>query len=180
MKKYIAMLRGINVSGQKLIKMAELKTLLEESDFDNITTYIQSGNVLFNSRKTDQNELAGLISDKIKQKYGFDVPVIVISKEELKHLSVSNPFINEHQIDIERLYVTFLDKVPMPDLVDKFKEVDYKPDEFFIIGKYLYGYFPNGYGNSKFSNNFIESKLKVTATTRNWKTVMKLLEMTMD
>lgn len=177
MTKYIAMLRGINVSGQKLIKMAELKILLDELNLKNVSTYIQSGNVLFDSDKSNQIELASLIGDKIKDKYGFDVPVIVISNDELKSISEGNPFVNQRQIDIERLYVTFLDKEPDSGLVSKFKEVDYKPDEFSISGKVLYGFFPNGYGNTKFSNNFIENKLKTMATTRNWKTVLKLTEM---
>ena len=177
MKKYIAILRGINVSGQKLIKMAELIKHLEELSFKNISTYIQSGNVLFHSNISNQKELALKIGNKIKEKYGFDVPVIVKNAEEFKRISNNNPFLNQRSEDIDKLYVTFLAEETTHELAGKFKEIDYKPDEFILDGKVLYGFVGNGYGNTKFSNTFIENKLKTTATTRNWKTVLKLTEM---
>ena len=180
MKKYIAILRGINVSGQKLIKMAELKNHLEELDLKNVSTYIQSGNILFESENRDQNKLATEIGNKIKEKYRWDVPVIVKNKEEMKAISLKNPFLTKRKEDIDRLYVTFLAKEPAKDLADAFKNIDYKPDEFILNGEVLYGFCPRGYGNTKFSNTFIENKLKTTATTRNWKTVLKLTELSYD
>ncbi len=177
MNKYIAILRGINVSGQKLIKMTDLIKHLEELGFKKITTYIQSGNVLFESDISNQMELALKIGNKIKEKYGFDVPVIVKNREELKIISKNNPFLTQRSEDIDKLYVTILAEEATHELAAKFKDIDYKPDEFILDGNVLYGYVPNGYGNTKFSNTFIENKLKTTATTRNWKTVLKLTEL---
>ncbi len=177
MTKYIALLRGINVSGQKPIKMAELKNHFEDLGYKNVTTYIQSGNVLFDSKNSNSDTLANEIADKIKQQYGWDVPVIVIGSDYLKLISENNPFINLRYESTDRLYVTFLKDEPITELAEKFKAFDYKPDEFLLMAKVLYGFVPVRYGNTKFSNNFIENKLKTTATTRNWKTVLKLLEM---
>ncbi len=177
MTKYIALLRGINVSGQKPIKMADLKSLFEDLKYKNVITYIQSGNVLFDSENSNSDTLANEIADKIKQQYGWDVPVISISSDYLKVVSENSPFINERNESTDRLYVTFLKDEPNAELAEKFKAFDNKPDEFVLKGKVLYGFVPVSYGNTKFSNNFIENKLKTTATTRNWKTVLKLLEM---
>jgi uncharacterized protein (DUF1697 family) len=176
MNNYIALLRGINVSGQKPIKMADLKSLFEDLNYKNVATYIQSGNVLFESKNSNTDLLSNEIAYKIKQQYGWEVPVIVISSDYLKLVSENNPFINERNESLDRLYLTFLKDEPNAELAEKFKAFDYKPDEFLLMGKVLYGFVPVSYGNTKFSNNFIENKLKTTATTRNWKTVLKLLE----
>lgn len=178
-KKYIAILRGINVSGQKLIKMTELVNHLQELNFKNISTYIQSGNISFESSSTDQNTIADSITKKIKEKYDFDVPVIVLNSDELRNVTKNNPFIVRGE-DISKLYVTFLSEVPDTSLIAKFKVINYLPDEFIHYEKVLYGFVPNGYGNTKFSNTFIENKLQTKATTRNWKTVLKLTEMICD
>lgn len=180
MKKYIAILRGINVSGQKLMKMAELKTYLKDLNFNNVSTYIQSGNISFESGSSNQKEMEAQIGNKIKEKYDFEVPIIVKSAEEMKRIAENNPFLNHRQEDSSKLYVTFLADEPDIELVNKFRTINYAPDEFIVVEKVLYGFVPVSYGNTKFSNNFIESKLKTTATTRNWKTVLKLLEMVGD
>lgn len=180
MKKYIALLRGINVSGQKLIKMGELKTHLEQLNFNNVITYIQSGNIAFEADSSNQKDLAAQIVNKIKEKYGWEVPVIVKSAYEMKLIAENNPFLNHRKEDISKLYVTFLADEPDIELVNKFRTINYEPDKFVVVDKVLYGFIPVSYGNTKFSNNFIESKLKTTATTRNWKTVLKLLEMVED
>lgn len=180
MAKYIALLRGINVSGQKPIKMAELKTHFEDLNYKNVATYIQSGNIIFDSENFNLDILANEIRDKIKNHYGWDVPVIVIRSDYLKLISENNPFIVQSNASIDKLYVTFLKEEPLAELAEKFKAFDYKPDAFLLKGKVLYGFVPESYGNTKFSNNFIENKLKTAATTRNWKTVLKLLEMAMS
>jgi len=174
MKKYIALLRGINVSGQKLIKMTELKGHLEELNFKNVLTYIQSGNIIFEIEKTDTTILAIKIVEKIKEKYGWELPVIVKSETEWDFLFNNNPFITQKNLDIERLYVTFLGNQPSQILLNDFFKIDYSPEAFIINGNELYVFCPIGYGSTKFNNNYIEAKLKVKATTRNWKTIIKL------
>jgi uncharacterized protein (DUF1697 family) len=177
MKTYISILRGINVSGQKKILMADLKEVYESLGFTNVVTYIQSGNVLFNSdNKYSENELKVQIKKAIEEKYDFQVPIIVFSIEFLKNIVSNNPFLKEREIDIEKLHVTYLVEIPSKEKLELIKNVDFSPDRFSIIDSAVYVYCPGGYGKTKLSNTFFETKLKVKATTRNWKTTLKLIE----
>lgn len=177
MEVYISILRGINVSGHKKVPMAELKQLYEELNFKNITTYIQSGNVIFEHNKTEDSTLAKKISKKILEKFKFEVPVIIRSSKEIEKVVKSNPFLKEKNIDPEKLHVTFLEEAPEKELVDKIKDLEFNSDRFVIKDMEVFLYCPDGYGNTKLTNTFFENKLKVTATTRNWKTTNKLLEL---
>jgi len=177
MKTYISILRGINVSGQKLIKMNALKEMYQGLDFRNVRTYIQSGNGVFESNAQEIRILEKTISAAILKTFGFEVPVIVLGKEELRNISDYNTFISERGEDIARLYVTFLSAEPEHSLTDSIMHEEYLPDEFYYSGKSIYLFCPNGYGNTKLSNTFFEKRLKVRATTRNWKTVLELVKM---
>lgn len=171
------MLRGINVSGQKKVPMKELKAAYEALGYENVRTYIQSGNVVFETakKKTDI-ALAKEIKHQIEATFGFDVPVMIRSLEEMNHALEHNPFLKRKDIDLAKLHVTFLSEVPSKENLAKLKEVNYPPDEFILEGKEIYLHIPVSYGNTKLNNNFFESKLKVTATTRNWKTVNELVK----
>lgn len=181
MQTFISILRGINVSGQKKILMADLKSLFESLKFSDVNTYIQSGNVSFKTNeKVSDIELAEKIEKAIYKKYSFEVPVIIRNGDELKKLTASNPFLKEKDIDIKKLHVTFLSHMPGNAEINSIAGVDYSPDRFVIAGKEIYLHTPEGYGETKLSNNFFEKKLKVKATTRNWNTVNKLLEMVLQ
>ena len=176
MKTYISILRGINVSGQKKIIMTDLKHLYENLGFLDVETYIQSGNVIFNSTlKSTENKLAKLIEEKILEIFGFNVSVIIRTLNDLKKIIELNPFKNN---EIESLYVTFLSNAPNTINLEKLQELQFFPDQFAIIDKEVY-LTVSSYGNTKLSNQFFESKLKVTATTRNIKTINKLIEMSL-
>jgi uncharacterized protein (DUF1697 family) len=178
METYISILRGINVSGQKKIKMSDLKAMYEELKFKDVISYIQSGNVIFKAdKKLSSIDLSKKIEKKISEKYKFDVPVIIRTIAEMKKVLTVNPFLRQKGIDIERLYVTFLADTAKKVELEKIEKLDYSPEKFIIIGRVVYLYCPIGYGKTKLSNNFFENKLKVTATTRNWNTVNKLVEM---
>lgn len=174
MQTYISVLRGINVSGHRVIKMDALKKSYADLGFTNIFTYIQSGNVVFQFKKTGHQKIENMIKNKISDDYGFDVPVIVKDANYLKNVIMSNPFLSNNNIDLSMLHVTFLSAVPGKSDVDKLKDVDYSPDKFIVVDDIVYLYFPDGYGNTKLNNNFFENKLKVKATNRNWKTVNEL------
>lgn len=176
MSKFIALLRGINVSGQKQIKMSELKTLFEEKGFQDVETYIQSGNVILSAKEKSNKKLEDKISSTIKSKFGFDVNAIVVTPEEIGHVIQSNPFLKKKK-DTEKLYVTFLSENPSAENIKKLKAVDYSPEEYFIDKRFIYLFEPTGYGKARLNNNFFENKLKVFGTTRNWKTVNKLFEL---
>ena len=177
METYISILRGINVSGHKMIKMEELRKVYETLKFKNVKTYIQSGNVVFKTTKAKTEELEKKIAKGISSAFGFEVPVLVIEANELKRIAGSNSFVIKRNEDITKLHVTFLSTVPEKVKLDAMMPGNYANDEFVVSGKSIYLFCPGGYGNTKLSNNFFESKFKVTATTRNWKTVNELVKM---
>lgn len=180
METYIALLRGINVSGQKLIKMGELKSALQELSFDRVTTYLQSGNVVFKATAQSLDELALKISRQIHQAFGFEVAVVVLRKEQLEKIILQNPFAKEIQDSDAGLYITYLKTVPFNfDL--SIIESKLQEDEAIVIEDgVIYFYCPKGYGRTKLNNNFLESKLGVVATTRNWKTTKELFKISQE
>src|SRR6185437_1137296 len=160
MQKYIAILRGINVSGHKLIKMDALRKLFDDMGFKNTKTYIQSGNVVFQCKQAKVQDLEQKIASSIQKEFGFEVPVLVKEANDLEVVLKNNPFINKRKEDVTKLHVTFLSAEPEKALVEKIKEGNYAADEFIVTGKAVYLFCPNGYGNTKLSNTFFENKLK--------------------
>jgi uncharacterized protein (DUF1697 family) len=174
MTTYISILRGINVSGHRIIKMDALRKMYADLNFQNIQTYIQSGNVIFQNKKSKPQDLENKIAKKITDNFGFVVPVMVKELAEIKEVLENNPFVHKRNKDISHLHVTFLSAEPSKDSIDKIQGGQYAADEFILTGKTIYLFCPNGYGNTKLTNIFFENKLKVTATTRNWKTTNEL------
>ena len=176
MKTYISMLRGINVSGHNLIKMDALRKLYENLGFQNVITYLQSGNVVFTGDEIDANELGQRISQQIEKYFGHEVPVIVLTQSKLKQIINNIPFLKDQNKDIAYLHVTFLSSQPDqydPKIVEAKKQNE---EGISFSDNAVYLYCPNGYGRTKLTNNFLEAKLKVGATTRNWKTTTELLK----
>jgi uncharacterized protein (DUF1697 family) len=177
MNPYISILRGINVGGRKSIKMDALKKMYENLNFENIRTYVQSGNVIFLSKQNDPKKLEKAISSQIKFDFGFDVPVIILSVETLESIIENNPFSKEKTKDTSFLHVTFLAERPLHFEKKSLMEKKHEDEEVEFTSKAIYLYCPMGYGNTKLNNNYLETKLKVTATTRNWKTTTELLKL---
>jgi len=178
MNKRIAILRGINVGGKRKILMADLRLLFENLGFSDVETYIQSGNVIFNTvNKITDIEIADRIEKEIADKYGFDVPIILRTAAELEQTVKSNSFYQNTDIDIKLLHLTFLKEEPTEENKLKVELINIEPDKFIIKGKDVFILSEGKYHKSKLTNNFFERKLKGPATTRNWNTVLKLLEL---
>lgn len=175
MNRKIGILRGINVGGKRKILMADLKSLCEELGLKNVKTYIQSGNLIFNSDKPN-SELENKLEKAITEKFGFDVPVIVRTEKELESSISKNPFIAK-DADIYQLHLTFLKEKPNEEDIERILTFNYEPDKFKIAEKDIFIFCAGKYHESKLTNNFFEKQLEVGATTRNWKTVMKLSEL---
>ena len=179
--KYISILRGINVSGQKKIKMDDLRSLYESLGFQNAVTYIQSGNVIFDATIKNRADLKTIIEEAIEGKYKFHVPVDIRTIHEIGDILKNCPF---GSIDLlkygTKVLVTFLSSYPSEDRVFDIQKYVVAPEELVWRGKEVYLYCPNGYGKSKLSNTFLEHKLGVEATTRNWKSVHKLHELSVE
>lgn len=174
MNTYISMLRGINVSGQKQVRMAELKRMYESLGFADVETYVQSGNVVFESKEQDAKKLANSIETGIEKMFGFSVPVLVRSADDFRRILESHPFRDEDPV---RILVTFLYERPDPSKLEDISRYEDKVDKFAIGEQEIFLFCPGGYGRTKLSNTFFEKKLGVIATTRNWKTVNALYEM---
>jgi len=176
MATQIVLLRGINVGGKRKLPMADLKQLLAKLGCTDVRTYVQSGNaVLEHSDKP--GILAHHIAAGIEKQFDLDVPTQVLSAKQVKDIVAKNPFIKEKAIDITKLHVTFLDSVPKTADVAAIAEGNYDNDRFVLDGKVVYLHCPVDYGHTKLNNTFFEKKLKVGATTRNWRTVNELSRM---
>ncbi len=171
MEVYICIIRGINVGGV-IVKMEPLRKSFEALGFRNVKSYIQSGNLFFQTEKTDRTHLEAKIIETIKVDFGYSVSVQVLTIPELEKVIAENPYMGEDK----HIHVTFLASAPI-DYDNKLLEAKQGSDEQFTIKDFaFYLYCPSGYGKTNLHTNFIESKLKVKGTTRNWKTTKELLK----
>jgi uncharacterized protein (DUF1697 family) len=177
---FISLLRGINVSGQNKLAMDELRNLYERLNLANVTSYVQSGNLVFESEERDSSRLARKIESQIEQTFGYSIPVIIRMADELHRILTTNPFLKGKNVDSTKLHVTFLHGSPPMMKLNKLKNPDKEGDEFSIGEGEIFLFCPNGYGRTKLSNAYFERKLNVSATTRNWKTVNALYKMALE
>ena len=174
MVTYMALLRGINVGGKNKILMAELQDLLLNIGLKEVQTYIQSGNIIFNSEEGNSSKLELQITEAIQERFGLNVPVLVKTNDELKAIFYGCPFSEERK---QKSYFSLLYSEPEVGLVNEVSNMEFENEEIEISPKCVYFYSSIGYGKTKYNNNFFERKLKVTATARNYKTMLKLLEL---
>jgi uncharacterized protein (DUF1697 family) len=176
---YIAMLRGINVGGHNPVRMNRLQELFSRLGFEQARTYIQNGNVVFKAAKRSAADLSKAIEKEILREFGFTVAVFCRSSKEMGEVVQANPLAKMKGIDPTRLHVSFLSRVPAEAAVNKLAGLAAGGEQLRGDGRELYLYCPDGYGNSKLANTNVERVLKVAATTRNWKTVNILYEMSL-
>jgi uncharacterized protein (DUF1697 family) len=177
MKTHLALLRGINVSGHKMIKMEALKKALESIGFTNVVTYIQSGNVFVTTAEESPTKVGFLIKQEIFKSFGHDVPVIVLGKDDLQACLDRNLFLNESEIDLKKLYVSFISSELPENMITQLNLNFIKPDEIQLDGKRIYLKYDISPAKTRLDNKWIEKSMNVVSTTRNWNTVNKLLEM---
>lgn len=177
MTKYLALLRGINVSGHNMIKMDALKKMLENMGFQNVETYIQSGNVFLDSEDENAAGVGFKIKQEIAKVFGYDVPVVMVSKNDLELCFTNNLFLMEKGCDSKKLYVAFISKELTAVALNDLKISNFKPDEAAIDGNRIYIKYAIGAGKTNLDQKYIEKKLNVVATIRNWNTITTLLEM---
>ena len=177
MAAYIAMLRGVNVTGHNTIKMEVLRGLCQGLGFRNVETYVQSGNIVFQALLENPEAISKRIGETVLRSFGFDTPVIVRTSKEMRNVIGNNPFLKEKGIDSSKLHVTFLSETAQKGSEKKLETLATNPDRFYPASHEIYLYCPGGYGRTRLSNNAIEKALSVEATTRNWKTTNALFEM---
>ncbi len=176
MPRYISLLRGVNVTGYNKVPMAKLKTLYESLGLTSVTTYIQSGNVVFDAEEDSPEELRTELEGAIKRSFGFDITVLLRRTHDLKRIIRTSPFDGKGGVAQDFLYVTFLETKPQAALVKALSALPIKTkDRYALAGKEIFLHCPGGYGKTILSNTFFEKHLKLRATTRNWKTVHALV-----
>ena len=174
MKPYVALLRAVNLGSRNKVSMGDLRATLADLGFEDVSTYVQSGNVVFKARGGKPADLARSIEERIRRDLGVGTTVLLRTGAELAALVAGNPFT---QADPASVHVTFLAEKPGAAAVRGLDPARSDPDEFRVAGREVYLLGPNGYGRSKFTNAYFEKQLGVAATTRNWRTVTKLAEL---
>lgn len=177
MNTYIALLKGINVGGHKKVPMAELRELLSKSGFENVRTYIQSGNVILESSEKNTLKIEETIKNTILNYFGFEVSVLVMTKLGLERIFKDCPFLEEKK---KASYFIMLHNAPDETLIKVASEKVYEGEEYIIINDCIYYFSVKGFGQSKFNVNYFERKLDTFATSRNYNTMVKLLSLCSD
>ena len=173
----ISLLRGINVGGNKKIKMADLRDLYTSLGFQNTKTVLQSGNAVFETDLTDMAVIKQTISDAIQTTFGFDVQIILRTPNQLEAIVANHPFTDEQLNDPAKISIVYLDSIPDDEALDDLRDSNTGREEINSKGQQLYLFYPDGKGSSKLDNGRIERKLKVKATARNWNTTQKIINL---
>ncbi len=176
MNIHVALLRGINVGGKNRLSMKDLAAMFEDAGCRSVTTYIQSGNVIFQATPPLARRIPSLVQDAIADRFDFDAPVLTRTAEELVKTVRANPFLKAGA-DVERLHVAFLADRPAAANVKALDPDRSPPDAFAVRGREIYLHLPNGAGRTKLTNAYFDTKLETVSTLRNWRTVLKLLEL---
>ena len=174
MKTYVALLRGINVSGHKKVPMAELREMLSKVGFVNVQTYIQSGNVIFQTLDVSTQKIEATIEKAIFDHFGFEVLVLVKTKDKLMQIFENSPFSEDKK---KASYFMMLHDTPSVELVEVASQKIYEGEEYMILNDCIYFFNAKGLGQSKFNVNFFERKLNTFVTARNYNTMVKLLSL---
>lgn len=173
---YVALLRSINVGGGRRITMNDLRGLFTDLGHSDVTSYVQSGNVVFRSTGTDPVALGAAIEESIGTELGLDVAVLIRTAAEMKAIAKKNPF-SDRDENPKALHVTFLEDPPSKQAVAGVPDRTRGIDEWKTVGREVFLWLPKGYADTKLQNSFFEKQLGTRATTRNWKTVLQLNEM---
>ena len=176
MATYIALLRAVNVLGKNAIKMERLRGICADAGFDNVRTFIASGNAIFETARTPTRWLDDLQA-AISEEVGAEISVVVRTPAQLKATVAANPFVVEQGLDPKHFHVTFLSGSPAKRHLPVLAAIDTKGDRYHHVGRELFLHCPNGYARSKLNNNALEKALSIRATTRNWNTVNRLYEL---
>jgi len=176
--RLIVLLRGVNLAGRNRVAMPQLREALEESGFEKVSTYVQSGNVVLSS-KASPKRVGTDVEKLIAERFGLDISVVVRTRAQLAAVVKRNPF--GKVAKNPKLYqVTFLDKAPPAEVMRKLEAAAAGKEQVVHVGRELYAWHPDGVGRSKLAALLAGKGLGVTATARNWRTVTRLLEMADD
>ena len=174
--RYVALLRGINVGGNTMIKMEELRKAFEALGFERVVSYINSGNLAFDARKTGESNLVKKIEAAVEQLIGKNVQVMVREQAEIERIVANNPFAGKYQSHKE-MHVLFLKSELSAEQIEWLAEATPSSEHFQVSGREIYCHLPTGVADSFLGRGLFEKNLKAAVTARNWRTVEKLAEL---
>lgn len=174
-RRYVALLRGVNVGGRNKLPMADLRDIFSAAGCSAVRTYIQSGNVVFQAGQDLAERAPEIVTESIRRQFGYETVVVVRSREELRQVAASNPF--DTSGDPRFLQVAFLADTPDAEAVSRLDPRRSPPDAFAVQGRHVYLHYPNGVARSKLTNEYLAAQLQTASTMRNWRTVLTLLEL---
>jgi uncharacterized protein (DUF1697 family) len=177
MMTFVALLRGINVSGQKQIRMVALQKSCEGLGLKDVRSYLQSGNVVFRTGRADLRKLAAALRTRIAKDFGHEVEVLVLPAKELNAVAGSNPLWLRSGGKESLFHCTFLFQPVSEERFRQLKLPVQPGEQAVFVGQVVLLYCPHGYGRTKLNNSFFERALGIRATTRNWKTVLALRDL---
>jgi uncharacterized protein (DUF1697 family) len=177
MATFAALLRAINLGERNKIPMPGLRSLFSALGYEDVSTYVQSGNVVFRAPARKASEIAGDIERGIADEFGLDVAVLLRTAAELRKVVDGNPYLKEES-DPTKLQVMFLDRRPPAKAKNRLDPDRSPPDRFVLRGRELYLHRPGGSARSKLTIDYLERCLEARGTVRNWRTVTKLAELT--
>lgn len=178
MNVYAAFLRGVNVGGKNIVKMADLRVHLESLGFSNVQTYVQSGNIVFATEDTDRAAVSARLTNAIEAKFGVRSEAVLRTADELRAIVAAYPCAGRDEVLPNRFGVMFLSGEPIEELPSVVSDIKADPEEVWPCPRDIYLFFPNGQADTKFSISGVEKLAKRIVTFRNWNTVNKVLEMT--
>jgi len=179
MQIHIALLRGINLGGTNRLPMKDLAAFFEKAGCEQVRTWLQSGNVVFQAAMADAPAIVQSVSQDISEQFGLNIPIITRTLEDLEQVAQGNPFPDE-KIETKFLHVSFLKDLPEPARLESLAADRSPPDRFQVFGRDIFLYLPNGVARTKLTNQYFDRKLKTISTVRNWNTVLKLLQIGAD
>lgn len=174
--RYVVLLRGINVGGHNKVPMADLRGALSDHGFDDVRTYIASGNVLLRAGDRAEADVVDEVTAVVNERFGLSIPIVARSVADWPSILTANPF-SEAEAEPKFLHVSLCNRPPNPEAVAGFDATTYSPDQLAVVGRELYLWYPNGSARSKLTGALLERKLDVTTTARNWSTMLKLAEL---
>ena len=177
MDAHVALLRGINLAGKNRLPMKGLVELFIDAGCRDVRTYVQSGNVVFRADASVAKRIASVIERAVADRFGLRVPVITRTASELRRAAKANPYLRSEP-DTSKLHVAFLAAKPSAAQVKALDPDRSPPDEFTVVGREIYFRLPNGVGRTKYTNAYLDATLRTTSTLRNWRTVLRLVELT--
>jgi uncharacterized protein (DUF1697 family) len=173
---YVALLRGINLGGKNMLPMKELVAMVSAAGCSNVRNYIQSGNVIYTAGDRVAGRVGRVVSAAIEKQFGFQTRLVIRTTEQIRQVIRSNPFLTPG-VDENLLSVLFLADSPEAENVAKLDPQRSPPDQFRVVGDEIFLHTSTGLAKTKLTNAYFDSKLKTICTCRNWRTVMKLLDM---